>query len=253
MHFTRFKQPIARLIRLEAPDVPPDSQRRPSREPQPINLRIFSDVRLHRDGLVSLLSGWPSIEVLGAHRLVDAMHILANTATDVALLDAPRLADSKLVHALRRSCSKVRLVAIGVRETASNVLSCAAAGVDGYVHLEAAISDTVSSIERLCRSDFALSQHLAAALSSSAGELPRGRAQFETEALTSRELQVADLMNRGLGNKEIARRLAVEPCTAKNHVRNIMRKLQVHRRGEAVARLRLLIGERFEVAIKRKP
>jgi DNA-binding CsgD family transcriptional regulator len=59
---------------------------------------------------------------------------------------------------------------------------------------------------------------------------------------------VADLMNRGLPTKEIAWRLGVQPCTAKNHIRNILHKLQVHRRGQAAAKLRGLIGERFGVA-----
>jgi DNA-binding NarL/FixJ family response regulator len=250
MHSTRFKQLVGQSTRVEASLEPSELQHRQDHLRPPIHLRIFSDVRLHRDGLASLLSGWPSIEVLGAYRLVDALHVLRTEVTDVALLDAPRLADTRLVDALRRSCSTVRLVAIGVRETASNILSCAAAGVHGYVHVDAAISDTVSSIERLVRNGIALSQHLTAALSASIGNAPRKSAQPMPDALTLRELQVAELMNRGLANKEIARQLAVEPCTAKNHVRNIMRKLQVHRRGEAVAKLRALIGERFEVPIK---
>jgi DNA-binding NarL/FixJ family response regulator len=62
-----------------------------------------------------------------------------------------------------------------------------------------------------------------------------------------REIQVADMINRGLPTKEIAWRLGVQPCTAKNHVRNILQKLKVHRRGQAMAKLRTLIGPRFDV------
>jgi DNA-binding NarL/FixJ family response regulator len=63
--------------------------------------------------------------------------------------------------------------------------------------------------------------------------------------LTNRELQVVELINRGLSNKEISSRLRIEPCTAKNHVQNIMQKLGAHSRGEAVAKLRGSIGRRF--------
>ena len=48
--------------------------------------------------------------------------------------------------------------------------------------------------------------------------------------------------------EEIARRLHLQPCTAKKHVRNILGKLNVHRRGQAVAKLRSLIGEQFAAA-----
>ena len=64
-------------------------------------------------------------------------------------------------------------------------------------------------------------------------------------SLTSRELQVVELMNHGLSNKEISSRLRIEPSTAKNHVQNIMQKLGAHSRGEAVAKLRGSIGRHF--------
>jgi ATP/maltotriose-dependent transcriptional regulator MalT len=63
--------------------------------------------------------------------------------------------------------------------------------------------------------------------------------------LTSRELEVVDLVNQGLSNKEISRRLQIETCTAKNHLQNIMQKLGVHRRGQVVAKVRHAIGRRF--------
>jgi DNA-binding NarL/FixJ family response regulator len=65
------------------------------------------------------------------------------------------------------------------------------------------------------------------------------------DPLTVRELEVIDLMNEGLSNKEIARRLRIEVSTAKNHVQNILLKLNVHRRGQAAAKLRALIKDRF--------
>jgi DNA-binding NarL/FixJ family response regulator len=208
-----------------------------------INVRIFSDVRLHRDGLATLLSDRPSIALLGSHRLADALFVLNTMVTDVALIDAPRLGDFSVVGAMRCSGATLRIIAIGIRETASEVLAFAAAGVDAYVRRDAAIGDTVSTIERLARGGKDLSHQLSRALTACQPEAQ----ERSVSQLTSRELQVADLMNRGLANKEIARHLRIEPCTAKNHVRNIMLKLRVHRRGEAVAKLRTLIGERFEV------
>jgi DNA-binding NarL/FixJ family response regulator len=147
----------------------------------------------------------------------------------------------------------MRIVAFGIRETASEVLACAAAGIDGYVPMDAALGDMVTAIENVVRGELACSPKVAASLFHSIGSngfskttIAAGTA-MAAAPLTARELQVADLMNRGCPTKEIAWRLGVRPCTAKNHIRNILHKLQVRRRGQAVAKLRTLIGERFSV------
>jgi DNA-binding NarL/FixJ family response regulator len=199
----------------------------------PINVSIVSDVRLHCDGLAILLSRWPRIRVLGAHTMAEAPIVL-RTHTHVALLDMPRPSIARFLDLLRGVNSTPHIIAIGVR-TASDVLTCAAAGIAGFVSIDAPVADMVSMIERVARR------------STPAVDLSGGIAP--SVALTLRELQIADLLNLGLGNKEIANRLGVEPCTVKNHVRNIMHKLGVHRRGAAVARLRELIADRFSAPV----
>jgi two-component system, NarL family, nitrate/nitrite response regulator NarL len=214
-----------------------------------LQIRVFivSDVRLHREGLAALLRGCPTIEVLGVNSVQESQRTLNNTATDVALIDAQSTNDGEVVGVLRRLCARVRILAVGIRETASEVLSCAAAGIDGYVPMDAALDDMVTAIENVVRGELVCSPKVAASLYQSIGiarSSGTARSSIDTP-LTTRELQVAHLMNRGLPTKEIAWRLGVQPCTAKNHVRNILHKLQVHRRGQAVAKLRTLLGERF--------
>jgi len=205
---------------------------------------IVSDVRLHREGLAALLRECPSIEVLGVISEQEAQNAPPAAATDVALVDLPSPGDSKIVRALRETGAEIRIVAVGVRETASEVLACAAAGMDGYVPMDAGLGDMVAAIENAVRGELACSPKVAASLYHSVGFPDFSRAVIANH-LTPRELQVADLINRGCPTKEIAWRLGVQPCTAKNHVRNILHKLQVRRRGQAVAKLRTLIGERF--------
>jgi two-component system nitrate/nitrite response regulator NarL len=211
-----------------------------------LQIRVFivSNVRLHREGLVALLRGCPSIEVLGAVSVQETQNVLRTMATDVALLDAVSPSDSDMVGTLRKIFARVRILAVGVRETASDVLACAAAGIDGYVPMDAALGDMVTAIENVVRGELTCSPKVAASLYQCIGF---SRAAAASPLLTTRELQVADLMNRGCPTKEIAWRLGVQPCTAKNHVRNILHKLQVHGRGQAVAKLRTLIGERFGI------
>ncbi len=205
---------------------------------------IISENRLHRDGLAILLGGCPSIAVVGAHDVRDSISALRGMTTDVALLDAPLPNNAGIVSALRAVVARLRILAVGVRETASDVLACAAAGIDGYVRIEASLRDAVSAIENAVRGELICSPKVVASLYQSV----RFERAPPNGALTARELQVAELMNRGLSNKEIARRLQLQPCTAKNHVRNILGKMNVHRRGQAVAKLRSLISEQFAAA-----
>jgi two-component system nitrate/nitrite response regulator NarL len=200
-----------------------------------------SNVRLYREGLAALLRECPSIEVLGTNSVQETQNAPPTMATDVALVDAQSPTDSEIVRALRRIRAGMRIVAVGVRESASEVLACAAAGIDGYVPIDAALGDMVTAIENAVRGELTCSPQVAASLYRCIGV----SRNVSASPLTTRELQVADLVNRGCPTKEIAWRLGVQPCTAKNHVRNILHKLQVRRRGQAVAKLRTLIGERF--------
>ncbi len=209
-----------------------------------IRVCIVSNVRLHREGLAALLRACPLIEVLGAASVQEAQNVPRAVATDVALVDLLSPGDSEIVGALRKIRAGMRIVAVGVRETASEVLACAAAGMDGYVPMDASLSDMVAAIENAVRGELACSPTLAASLYHCIGFRDFSKI-MNANPLTLRELQVADLINRGCPTKEIAWRLGVQPCTAKNHVRNILHKLQVRRRGQAAAKLRTLIGERF--------
>jgi hypothetical protein len=82
-----------------------------------LQIRVFivSKVRLHREGLAALLSGCPSIYVSGSDNEHDTQNTLPTTPTDVALIDALSPNESGTVEALRKICSKVRILAVGVR------------------------------------------------------------------------------------------------------------------------------------------
>jgi two-component system nitrate/nitrite response regulator NarL len=206
-----------------------------------IRLFILGAVRLHRDGLALQLAGVGNLEVVGAGGLSDAVRTLRATPADIALLDTSQLEIPKVVESLRQVLRRMRVVAMGVREVESEVLACAAAGVDGYVRTDASVEEVVTVVESVMRGELVVSPKVAASLYHSVAALGTD----DDVALTSRELQVVELMSHGLSNKEISNSLSIETCTAKNHVQNIMQKLGVHRRGQAVAKLRRSIGKRF--------
>ena len=206
-----------------------------------IKLFILGDVRLHREGLALQLAGFPNLRVMGTGILSDALQALRSTPADVALLDSLQLEIPAVVGTLRQVLRRLRIVAMGVREVESEVLACAAAGIDGYVRTDAAIGDVATVIESVMRDELVCSPKVAASLYYSIGSLGADGGA----SLTGRELEVVELMNRGLSNKEISLHLRIEACTAKNHVQNILQKLGVHRRGQAVAKVRSSIGHRF--------
>jgi two-component system, NarL family, nitrate/nitrite response regulator NarL len=212
-----------------------------------IGLFIAGDVRLHREGLALQLEAFSKLDdvvrlkILGTGLLNDALQLLRTSAADVILLDTLKLEVPSVVRTLRAADPELRIVALGVREVESEVLACAAAGVDGYVRTDADISDLITVIESVMRGELVCSPKVAASLYHSISALGTN----SSVSLTSRELEVIELMNRGLSNKEISLRLRIETCTAKNHVQNILHKLGVHRRGQAVAKVRSSIGHRF--------
>ncbi len=214
---------------------------------QQIRLFIVGDVRLHREGLALQLEAFSKadelarLKVLGAGLLNDALQVLRSSSVDVVLLDTLKLEVPSLVRTLRAREQQIRVIAMGVREIESEVLACAAAGVDGYVRMDAEIGDLIKVIESVMRGELLCSPKVAASLYHSISALGTNG----SISLTSREMEVIDLMNRGLSNKEISLRLRIETCTAKNHVQNILHKLGVHRRGQAVAKVRSSIGHRF--------
>lgn len=206
----------------------------------PIKLFIVGDVRLHREGLALLLADMPHLVVVGAGPPDAALAAMGATPVDVVLLESVPF--SEVVESLRQAPGPPRIIAIGVREVESEVLACAAAGVDGYVRMDAGVEDLAMIIDSLMRGELLCSPRVAASLYqtvAAAGVEPGGA------SLTSRELEIVELVNQGLSNKEISRQLQIETCTAKNHIQNIMQKLGVHRRGQVGAKVRRFIGSRF--------
>jgi two-component system nitrate/nitrite response regulator NarL len=107
------------------------------------------------------------------------------------------------------------------------------------VSSHASLADLITSLECAAQGDVVCSPRVAGILlrriGSQAG--PRRR-EGAAVRLTVREHEIVQLIETGLTNKEIARRLHIELATVKNHVHNILEKLQVNRRADAVARVR---------------
>jgi two-component system, NarL family, nitrate/nitrite response regulator NarL len=161
------------------------------------------------------------------------------------LLDVTRHGNLECAKGLAACRPATRVVAFGVSETDDVIVSLAAAGVAGYVRDDAVAGDVVAVLQSAMRDELLCSPRAAATLCHHVAVLSRaGQVSTPAAVLSRRELQIANLIDEGLSNKQIARQLGIQATTVKNHVHNILDKLKVHRRGEAVACLRIALRAR---------
>jgi DNA-binding NarL/FixJ family response regulator len=116
----------------------------------------------------------------------------------------------------------------------------------GYVSREGSLHDLVAAIDSAARGEMLCTPRVAATLLRRVSSLAAERPPAQPFArLTNRQLEIVRLIEQGLTNKEIARRLCIELPTVKNHLHNIFEKLDVHRRGELASVVRRGTGTPF--------
>lgn len=204
-----------------------------------LRVLVVSDVRLFQEGVSSVLAHQDGVSVIGTADMPHARLRTDELQPDVVLFDATRPESIECAKDLAARVPNTKIVAFGVAETHTEILALAAAGTAGYVRDDAEAKDVVGLLARVMRDELLCSPQAAASLYHQVALLSHdGNGAASTELLSRRERQIAHLINRGLSNKEIARELGIEATTVKNHVHNLFDKLKVHRRAEAVARIR---------------
>ncbi len=205
-----------------------------------VRILVAGDIRLYREGLAALLDRDDRFDVIGSAASPETMlDAIATVQPDVLLVDMamPRALDA--VRAISKSHPEVKVLALALRESEQEVCACAEAGVSGFVPRYGSFEDLIGALESLDRGELHCSAQAAGTLLRRVAKLATQRPYISGAIqLTPREIEVLELIGRGMSNKEIATSLGIEVATAKNHVHNILEKLHVRRRGEAVARIR---------------
>jgi len=198
---------------------------------------ILAEVGVYRDALAGSLGRHERIEVVGvAAGLEEALAGVEQAGPEIVLVDTRMPAGASAVEALVAAAPEVRVVALAVAEDDGDVIAFAEAGASGYVPLDGSMEDLVAVLESVSRGEVLCSPGIAATLFRRVAVLARERRPEPVEAkLTARELDVLRLIEEGRSNKEIAGALSIELSTVKNHVHNILEKLNVDRRTEAAA------------------
>ena len=204
-----------------------------------VSVVILADIRLYRDGLAEVLGRQAGIRVVGTgagdsggvRRVLEA-------EPDVALVDMAMVGSAAVVRSLARAVPGVRILALAVPETDRHVLACAEAGITGYVPREGSLDDLVATLRRVARGEAAYSPRIVAVVVQRLAAMTTPQPATASDRLTARETEIVDLIDGGLTNREIAARLCIELATVKNHVHNILEKLQIGSRAEAAALIR---------------
>jgi DNA-binding NarL/FixJ family response regulator len=205
-----------------------------------IDVFLIAGTRFYREGLADTLTRVAGICVVGmAAGSSDALPEVGLLSPDVVLVDTMVVGMLDLVRTLTVSAPAIKVVALALPERPTDVLACVEAGASGYVTEQASLADLAATVEGVARDEVRCSPRITASLFHRVAALAAAhRASPASPNLTARELEILTLVDEGMSNKQIARRLCIEVATVKNHVHHILEKLQVHRRGEASAYLR---------------
>jgi len=207
-----------------------------------LRILLISDIRLYREGLAQILMHERHIRVVKAVPHVEqAICDIQALSPDIVLLDMATANPVPGVRAIMQQCPDTKVVAIGVSEREEEIVRCAEAGVSGFVFRNDSVEDLVKAAEGAVCNELQCPNRIASMLLHRVSELAtQDKTCLDNFHLTPREFKILELIEKGLTNKAIAARLVIEVATVKNHVHNLLEKLNVHTRGEAVAKLRLL-------------
>jgi two-component system, NarL family, response regulator len=203
------------------------AHRPPSHGPV-IRVLCFEEHALLRDGIAALLGDHPDLQVVGqAATPADLIGSWATLKPDVVLID-PWFDGANHIEVIATLASQdtgIRIVVLAVHQNDADVLQAIAAGAMAYVSKDTHAAELVRTIRQV----HAGGRLLPAAIEAQLAALPALR------RLTAREVEVLELVARGLRNREIGTSLGISAETVQVHVRNILAKLDVPDRTAATS------------------
>jgi NarL family two-component system response regulator LiaR len=199
---------------------------------QTIRVMVVDDHTMVRRGLAIFLKAYDDLELAGeAESGEAAIQVCARVLPDVILMDMllPLMDGAAATRAIRQQFPQVQVIALTSYKEGDLVKHALEAGAIGYLLKDVSADDLVRAIRAAHSGRATLSPEAAQALVETANQPPTPGLD-----LTEREREVLALMIEGLNNTQIAGRLGVSPSTIKSHVSNILAKLGVASRTEAV-------------------
>jgi DNA-binding NarL/FixJ family response regulator len=205
---------------------------------EPVRVLVVDDQELFRRGLIMLLGSDSDIEVVGeAADGVTATELAVKTAPDVILLDVrmPRRTGVEACRAIKEAVPSAKIIMLTVSDEEADLYESVKNGASGYLLKDSSIEEVAQAVRVVNEGQSLISPSMAVKLIDEFKQMSKPeREQGPALRLTDRELEVLRLVAKGLNNREVAKELFISENTVKNHVRNILEKLQLHSRMEAV-------------------
>jgi DNA-binding NarL/FixJ family response regulator len=193
---------------------------------------IVEDHTLIREGLRSLLSSHPDLEVIGeAGDGREAIRQAEKLSPALILMDLsmPRMGGVEAIREIKKSRPKIKILALTVNDSEEHVLAALKAGADGYILKDSTRGELVQAIQNVLAGKRVLSPGISEKVIE--GYLAREKAgslQTPWDTLTNREREVLKLIGEGYTSKKIADYLCISLNTVEKHRSNLMEKLNLH-------------------------
>lgn len=205
----------------------------------PIHVVIADDHIFYREGLRSLLAPAQDIEIIGeAANGDEAVQAAETLKPDVMLMDIkmPQMNGIEATRSISSVDPAIAILMLTMLDDDASVFAAMRAGARGYLLKDAGVAEVCSAIRSVSSGGVILGPGIATRMMQFFERTPMAVDEFGE--LTSRELEVLTLVSRGHTNESIAGQLSISLKTVRNHVSNILAKLQVSNRSQAVVRAR---------------
>jgi DNA-binding NarL/FixJ family response regulator len=215
------------------PDEPGEAQ-------LPLRVLIVDDHALFRSGLHLVLREEPDLEVVGeASDGHEAVQKAQELMPDVILMDVrmPRRSGIEATRQIKELLPHVKILVLTISDEEADLYEAIKAGAAGYLLKEIPIDEVADAIRSIWRGQSRISPSMAAKLLSEFAAMSKRaeeQRQLPAPRLTEREMEVLRLVAQGMNNRDIGNELFISENTVKNHIRNILEKLHLHSRMEAV-------------------
>jgi two-component system nitrate/nitrite response regulator NarL len=207
---------------------------------EPLRILLADDHLLFRKGLAQLLDSQPDFEVVGeATDGLEAVEQAQALQPDLVLMDInmPNCDGFEATRRIKAKVANVRIVMLTVSEDENDLKTAVQCGADGYLLKDLSPETLFQQLRGLTSGEAPISRAMTGKLLSQLAQQGHAIAQLTatTEKLSARESQILALVASGYSNQEIADELGIAHNTVKNHLRNILSKLDVKNRAQAAA------------------
>ena len=205
-----------------------------------IRIVIADDHELFRRGLRLVLEDEPDIEVIGeAGDGEETVAMVTESVPDVVVMDVrmPVLSGIEATQRIKEDLPHTKILMLTISDEEEDLYEAIKAGANGYLLKEISIDEIGNAVRSVHGGQSLISPSMASKLLNEFASMVKKedeKQQVPAPRLTSREMEVLTFVAQGMNNREISKMLFISENTVKNHVRNILEKLHLHSRMEAV-------------------